>query len=100
MPDFENGYYLASYKCICKENFEFPFMDYGSGYFEGATMEKEYDKRVRGQPNIFDKLKCRPIMSRDTKSIRSSYWNSTSKQISFVKSFLFIFIIFINIIKF
>jgi hypothetical protein len=68
-------------------------MDYGSGYFEGATMEKEYDKRVRGQPNIFDKLKCRPIMSRDTKSIRSSYWNSAYKKTSFDKSFLLILII-------
>lgn len=67
-------------------------MDYGSGYFEGATMEKEYDKKVRGQPNIFDKLKCRPIMSRDTKSIRSSYWNSTNK-ISFDKSFMLILLI-------
>lgn len=61
MPDYENGYYLASYKCVCRENYEFPFLDYGSSYFEGATMEKEYDKKINGKPNIYDRLKCRPI---------------------------------------
>jgi len=24
-------------------------------------MEKEYDKKVNGKPNIYDRLKCRPI---------------------------------------
>jgi hypothetical protein len=65
IPDFENGYYLASYKCVCKANYEFPFIDYGSSYFEGGTVEKEYDKKVKGKSNIYDRLKCRPINLRD-----------------------------------
>jgi hypothetical protein len=74
VPEFETGYYLASYKCICKPNYEFPFLDYGSSYFEGGTVEKEYDKKARGQPNIYDRLKCRPITVQ--KASRTSYWNS------------------------
>ena len=64
MPEFENGYYLASYKCVCKANYEFPFVDYGTSYFEGALVEKEYDKKVKGKPNIYERLKCRTIDSR------------------------------------
>ena len=55
MPEFENGYYLASYKCVCKANYEFPFVDYGTSYFEGALVEKEYDKKVKGKPNIYER---------------------------------------------
>lgn len=75
VPDFENGYYLASYKCVCKANYEFPFLDYGSSYFEGATVEKEYDKKIKGQPNIFDRLKCRPITLRSVYGRK--YWNTS-----------------------
>jgi hypothetical protein len=67
---------LASYKCICKPNYEFPFIDYGSSYFEGGTVEKEYDKKARGQPNIYDRLKCRPITVQ--RASRTSYWNTAS----------------------
>lgn len=66
VPEFETGYYLASYKCVCKANYEFPFMDYGSGYFEGGTVEKEYEKKVKGLPNIFERLKCRPLMPKSS----------------------------------
>ena len=74
VPEFENGYYLASYKCICKANYEFPFIDYGSSFFEGGTVEREYDKKMKGQPNIYDRLKCRPIMPKNTYG--TNYWNS------------------------
>jgi hypothetical protein len=77
VPEYENGYYLASYRCICKENHEFPFIDYGSSYFEGATVEKEYDKKVKGQPNIYDRLKCRPITIRNYHG--RQYWNGATK---------------------
>ncbi len=39
-------------------------MDYGTSYFEGALVEKEYDKKVKGKPNIYDRLKCRTIDAR------------------------------------
>jgi hypothetical protein len=76
VPDFETGYYLASYKCICKANHEFPFADYGSGYYEGATVEKEYEKKIRGQPNVYDKLKCRPVSASKAKTARSSFYST------------------------
>jgi hypothetical protein len=66
VPEFETGYYLASYKCVCRANFEFPFMDYGSGYFEGGTVEKEYEKKVKGLPNIYERLKCRPLTAKNS----------------------------------
>ena len=76
-------------------------MDYGSGYFEGATVEKEYDKKVRGQPNIYEKLKCRNIMARDTTPLRSSYWNSALITKTYNESLMFtmfiIFLVFFNL---
>jgi hypothetical protein len=80
IPDFENGYYLASYKCLCRVNHEFPFSDYGSSYFEGATVEKEYEKKLKGLPNVYDRLRCRPIMAKPAvRSTGSSYyWNSAT----------------------
>ncbi|CAF0706838.1 unnamed protein product [Brachionus calyciflorus] len=61
VPEFENGFYLSSYKCMCKANYEFPFLDYGSSYFEGATVEREYDKKMKGMPNIYDRLRSPQI---------------------------------------
>ncbi len=84
MPEFENGYYLASYKCLCKANYEFPFIDYGSSYFEGATVEKEYDKKIKGQPNIYDRLKCRPITLRSVYGRK--FWDISAATSSLIKN--------------
>jgi hypothetical protein len=37
-------------------------MDAGPSYFEGATIEREYEKKLKGQTNVYDRLKCRPIL--------------------------------------
>ena len=42
---FEKG----SYKCECKQGFEYPFND-RAWYFSGQAMEEEYRKKVEGQP--------------------------------------------------
>ena len=94
MPDFESGYYLASYKCVCKANFEFPFIDYGSSYFEGATVEKEYEKKLRGLPNIYDRLKCRPVTLKNAYG-RQFFYNSSSFKVPIVRVFLICLLFFI-----
>ncbi len=96
MPDYENGYYLASYKCVCKPNYEFPFMDYGSSYFEGATMEKEYEKLIKGLPNVYDRLKCRPVMTQNKVRYSSSYsWNKSSPSVKNTHEYLIYFVLFL-----
>lgn len=92
VPEFETGFYLASYKCVCRANYEFPFIDYGSSYFEGATVEKEYDKKMKGLPNIFDRLKCRQFVEKNGQ--RREYINSsiTTKN-TMIKSMFFVTVI-------
>lgn len=92
VPDFESGYYLASYKCVCKANYEFPFIDYGSSYFEGGTVEKEYDKKVKGLPNIYDRLKCRPITIKNPYG--RQYLNSFALKLDHAYSFNYVFLVF------
>lgn len=95
MPDFESGYHLASYKCVCKANYEFPFIDYGSSYFEGGTVEKEYDKKVRGLPNIYDRLKCRPVTLRNSYG-RQQQYNLGVMNKSNLESLLLLLFLLIN----
>jgi hypothetical protein len=73
VPEYETGFYLASYKCVCRKNYELPFADMGTNYFEGATVEKEYEKKIKGETNIFDRLKCRRVLkSRSSESAEYS----------------------------
>jgi hypothetical protein len=100
VPEYENGYYLASYKCVCKQGYEFPFVDYGSSYFEGATVEKEYDKRMNGEPNIYDRLKCRKITIRNLygRELHGDDRSSANKNQNFlIYNLLFVVFIFIFI---
>ncbi|KAL5965208.1 hypothetical protein TSMEX_007066 [Taenia solium] len=48
----------GSYKCMCRQGFEYPFNDL-TWFFDGETMEKEYELMVQGQPSRYDLLKCR-----------------------------------------
>ncbi|VDO00710.1 unnamed protein product [Rodentolepis nana] len=48
----------GSYKCMCRQGFEYPFNDL-TWFFDGETMEKEYDLMIRGQKSRYDLLKCR-----------------------------------------
>lgn len=100
MPEFENGYYLSSYKCICRVNHEFPFMDYGSSYFEGATVEKEYEKMIKGMPNIYDRLKCRPIMPKQTVRSTGSFYLKNSAMLPTPASFTHIVLSFLLLFYF
>lgn len=48
----------GSYKCMCRQGFEYPFNDL-TWFFDGETMEKEYELMIHGQPSRYDLLKCR-----------------------------------------
>lgn len=67
-------------------------MDYGSGYFEGATVEKEYEKKVKGMPNIFDRLKCRPIVDHANSFSGLYSRSSESMSISSIHFYVLLFI--------
>lgn len=99
MPEFEDGYYLASYKCVCRVNYEFPFIDTGTSYFEGATIEREFEKKMKGQSNIYDRMKCRPVLknNRRDNSDERLYVSYAFKlhNINILKLFSIIFIIII-----
>lgn len=84
IPDEETGYDLASYRCICKIGYEYPF---GSmkNYFEGAIIEREYRKMLRGEINTYENMQCRPI----DKELEPRYYMSDSIQIK--NSFVFVF---------
>ncbi|KAH3739738.1 hypothetical protein DPMN_046425 [Dreissena polymorpha] len=52
------GFEQGAYKCECRQGYEYPFQDL-SWFFHGQTMEEEYSKKVQGNPNRYDTLKCR-----------------------------------------
>lgn len=43
---------------MCRQGFEYPFNDL-TWFFDGETMEKEYDLMMLGQQSRYDLLKCR-----------------------------------------
>ena len=44
------GFDIGSYKCECRQGYEYPFKDL-QWYFHGQTMEEEYEKMTRGEKN-------------------------------------------------
>ncbi|CAM2700196.1 unnamed protein product [Rotaria socialis] len=60
IPEEETGFDLASYRCICKVGYEYPFNSM-KNYFEGALIEREYGKMLRSEINAYENMQCRPI---------------------------------------
>jgi hypothetical protein len=73
VPKHETGFDLASYRCVCKTGYEYPFSSMKT-YFEGAIVEREYAKMIRGETNAYENMQCRPIDQR----INSDYFMSDS----------------------
>ncbi|XP_069124223.1 uncharacterized protein [Argopecten irradians] len=48
----------GSYKCECRQGYEYPFNDL-AWFYDGQTMEEEYSKKLKGEPNRYGTLKCR-----------------------------------------
>jgi hypothetical protein len=53
-------------------------METGSSYFEGATIEREFEKKFKGQTNIYDRLKCRPVL-RTKRENNERFFNNSLK---------------------
>ena len=47
------GFTLGGYKCECRQGYEYPFADEASYYFEGFTVDKEYQKMLDGKENLY-----------------------------------------------
>lgn len=52
------GFDIGSYKCECRQGYEYPYKDL-SWFYHGQTMEEEYEKMTRGERNRYTTLKCR-----------------------------------------
>ena len=73
-------------------------MDYGTSYFEGALVEKEYDKKLKGKPNIYDRLKCRTIDSRG--ALGRQYSNADmAVSTNLIKKMFFLYMTKITLIR-
>jgi len=82
IPEDETGYDLASYRCVCKTGYEYPFASI-KNYFEGAIIEREYAKMLRGEINAYENMQCRSI----DKELDPRYYMSDSIRIKY--SFFF-----------
>jgi hypothetical protein len=58
-------------------------METGSSYFEGATVEREFEKKFRGQTNIYDRLKCRPVLRTKRENNERFFNNSLRIRMNF-----------------
>ena len=70
-------------------------METGSSYFEGATVEREFEKKFKGQTNIYDRLKCRPVL-RTKRENNERFYNSSSR----IRMNIWLMIIFIAKVSF
>ncbi|XP_074642208.1 uncharacterized protein LOC141899673 [Tubulanus polymorphus] len=59
MPLEALKYKLGGYKCECRQNYEYPFNDERSWYFDGQAMEEEYRKMMAGENHRYHLYKCR-----------------------------------------
>jgi len=95
VPEYENGFYLASYRCVCKVNYEYPYIDTGANYFEGSIVEKEFEKKIQGQANIYDRLKCRPVLDYNRPKSHGNVYNSACYlSLSFFSKLLIFYFLF------
>ncbi|KAG5883758.1 hypothetical protein JTB14_027278 [Gonioctena quinquepunctata] len=49
------GFRRGSYKCVCRPGFYFPDIKAERRYYNGNVLEEEYEKRMMGEPNLYDK---------------------------------------------
>ncbi|XP_052086791.1 uncharacterized protein LOC127724053 [Mytilus californianus] len=56
IPD--KRYAIGNYKCECRQGYEYIFND-NAWFYDGQTIENEYQKMEAGLPNRFETLKCR-----------------------------------------
>uniref|UniRef100_A0A6P7EZK0 Probable G-protein coupled receptor CG31760 n=1 Tax=Diabrotica virgifera virgifera TaxID=50390 RepID=A0A6P7EZK0_DIAVI len=49
------GFRRGSYKCVCRPGFYFPDIKAERRYYNGTVLEEEYEKRMLGEDNQYDK---------------------------------------------
>ncbi|UJR14002.1 hypothetical protein I4U23_001002 [Adineta vaga] len=94
IPEEETGFDLASYRCVCKSGYEYPF---GSmkNYFDGAIIEREHSKMLRGEINAYENMQCRPI----DQELEPRYFLSDTIRLQY-SSFVCYYLLFIRLISF
>ncbi|XP_055327918.1 uncharacterized protein LOC129581073 [Paramacrobiotus metropolitanus] len=58
VPVSGRGFRAGGYKCVCKEGFEYPYLD-SIQYFDGLAVEIEYQNKLLDFPNNYANLRCR-----------------------------------------
>ena len=59
-PIPNQGFKRGSYVCKCRRGFFFPDIHASQKAFNGSTIEREYDRMLRGEPNVHeDGFECR-----------------------------------------
>ncbi len=64
------GFGRGSYKCECRQGYEYPYND-RAWYFDGQTMEKEYQEQQAGRYSRYHTLKCR--IAAGAESVKSTH---------------------------
>lgn len=60
VPLSGRGFRFGSYQCVCRHGYKHPFSS--MAWFDGETMEQEYEKKQDGQSNRYDELRCNEIV--------------------------------------
>jgi len=94
IPQEETGFDLASYRCVCKPGYEYPFGS-SKNYFEGAIIEREYSKMLRGDVNAYENMRCRAI----NQDFEPRYFMSDSVCCRSNVSIIFSFFIFVKLFQ-
>ena len=90
IPDEEIGFDLASYRCVCKVGYEYPFGSMKT-YFQGAIIEREYAKMLRGEVNAYENMQCRPI----DQELEPRYFMSDSSQLEHLHLSVLCFLLYL-----
>ncbi|XP_031630067.1 uncharacterized protein LOC116345119 [Contarinia nasturtii] len=48
------GFRRGSYKCVCRKGFYFPDTNLSQKYFNGSTLEEEYEKLMLGEMSLYN----------------------------------------------
>ena len=51
VPLSGRGFRFGSYQCVCRHGYKHPFSS--MAWFDGETMEQEYEKKQNGQSNRY-----------------------------------------------
>ncbi|PAA54605.1 hypothetical protein BOX15_Mlig022400g1, partial [Macrostomum lignano] len=59
VPIINNRFALDSYKCECRQGYEYPFNDVSIWFHAGGMVSQNYEKMVNNEQNYYRMLTCR-----------------------------------------